>query len=248
MDQAQKYAAQEVMNLITGLNLSVEQLCELHGLYRDWGHPTVDEIEGCRGVKDIAQNRPIPDYNTIKEMLGLFKRQFIISSISIHGRWPKCSIPAALHGSSLQQAIDHHFKAIHLHSFQYPLTQWAEIEFGQEFKLDYHLGYTDLIDDKSLAVERDQIRSVYSPDSLGYRTETPRTDRRSVRELLRREELNIKAIREAIQLGLVPENWKVVIIHAKEREMKIAPRLFAMMTLEMRLFLCNRTKHIKVHL
>ena len=85
-------------------------------------------------------------------MLGLFKRQFIISFISKHGRWP-----------------------------------------GK-----------------------------------------PRTDRRCVRELLRRETLDIKEICNIIQLGLVPENWEVIIIHSKESEMKIAPRLFPTMTLEMR--------------
>jgi hypothetical protein len=102
----------------------------------------------------------------------------------------------------------------------------------------------DLINDKSLSVERDQLRTIYSSESLGYWPGKPRTDRRCVGELLQQEILDIKSICEKIQLGLTPENWKIVIIHAKEREMKIAPRLFAMMTLEMRLYFCVTEQNI----
>lgn len=148
----------------------------------------------------------------------------------------------------MRQAINHQFKALHLHSPKYPLEHWARISFEQEFEFDYHLDYTDFIDDKSLSVERDQIRTIYSKESLGYWPGKPRTDRRCVRELLRRETLDIKEICNIIQLGLVPENWKVIIIHSKEREMKIAPRLFAMMTLEMRLYFCVTEQNISKYI
>lgn len=243
-----KTHASELLQTIESLNLTVDQLCELHGLYRHWGHPTVDEELGCKKVKEIALSRPMPNPETITPMLGLFKRQFVISFLGKHGRWPRCIIPIQLGECALARAITSQYQVLHLYSPEYPLEHWAQLQFEQEFEFDYHLDYTDLIDDKSLSVERDQLRTIYSSEALGYQPGQPRTSRRCVRELLRRETIDIKEICDIIQLGLTPDNWKIVVVHAKEREMKLAPRLFAMMTLEMRLYFCvteqNLSKYI----
>jgi hypothetical protein len=37
-----KAPAEEVLHHLMQSDLTVEQLCELHGLYRHWGHPTVN--------------------------------------------------------------------------------------------------------------------------------------------------------------------------------------------------------------
>jgi hypothetical protein len=66
----------------------------------------------------------------------------------------------------LHHAIQGQFQVLHLHSPRYPIEDWAEINFDIEFEFDYHLDYTDLIDDKSPAVHRDEIRSLYSPEKL----------------------------------------------------------------------------------
>jgi hypothetical protein len=129
--------------------------------------------------------------------------------------------------------MDKQFKAINLHSPKYPLGHGASILFEQEFEFDYHLDYTDMTGEKSFPVERDQLRTLYNSESFGYWTGKPTTGR-CVREFLRREMLDIKSICDTIRLRMTPENWKIVIIHAKE--ITIYPRLFAMMGLEMRLY------------
>jgi hypothetical protein len=163
-----KLPAVEILDTLMRSNLQVEQMCELHGLCRHWGHPTVNELKGCETVKNIAQNRPTPDKTTLEEMLGLFKRQFVVSFIGKHGRWPRCKIDDQSHSTPLSQAIINQLKAVNLHSPHYPLCDWAKIEFLQEFEFDYHADYTDLIDDKSLSVELSSLRTIYNPDSLGY--------------------------------------------------------------------------------
>jgi hypothetical protein len=88
-------------------------------------------VKGCKTVKDIAQNRPTPDKETITEMLGLFKRQFVVSFIGKHGRWPRCKVNEDLQDSPLSQAITNQLKAVNLHSPKYPLQDWAKLEFLQ---------------------------------------------------------------------------------------------------------------------
>uniref|UniRef100_A0A5S6QMP5 RdRp catalytic domain-containing protein n=1 Tax=Trichuris muris TaxID=70415 RepID=A0A5S6QMP5_TRIMR len=57
-------------------------------------------------------------------------------------------------------------------------------------------------------------------------------------EVLSREDINIKEMMDKVMSREVPDAWKVVGVHAKERELKVAPRLFAMMPLEMRIYFC----------
>uniref|UniRef100_A0A5S6Q8E6 RdRp catalytic domain-containing protein n=1 Tax=Trichuris muris TaxID=70415 RepID=A0A5S6Q8E6_TRIMR len=73
---------------------------------------------------------------------------------------------------------------------------------------------------------------------LGYNVEKGNESRRVMLEVLSREDINIKEMMDKIMTRKVPESWKVVGVHAKERELKVAPRLFAMMPLEMLIYFC----------
>jgi hypothetical protein len=50
--------------------------------------------------------------------------------------------------------------------------------------------------------------------------------------------VDVKSICEAVQTRQIPDDWKIIMVHAKEREMKEAPRMFAMMVFEMRVYFC----------
>lgn len=68
--------------------------------------------------------------------------------------------------------------------------------------------------------------------------------RRVLIEILKRPEVSFKKIRRTIQSQNIPEEWLVIGLHAKERELKIKARLFAMMVLEMRLYFGMTEKNI----
>lgn len=56
--------------------------------------------------------------------------------------------------------------------------------------------------------------------------------------MLDKGKVDVKGICETIMRRETPQNWNILLLHAKEREMKVDPRLFAMMVLEMRLYFC----------
>lgn len=234
--EEQDGASQNLLDLLMREELTAEVLSELHGIYRHWGHPTVQEDLGCEKVRDIAQNRPIPSITTLNQMSGALKRQFILSFISKHGRWPTVINMSVLKDMPIYNLIESQSRVVNLYSPEYPLSHWGLIRFGKEFEFDYHLDYTDLLEDKSISVYRSEIRGIYSSDALGYKPKQPSTDRRVLRETLKRESIDVKNICRAFQLNEIPEEWKIIIVHSKEREIKIAPRLFAMMTFEARLY------------
>lgn len=68
--------------------------------------------------------------------------------------------------------------------------------------------------------------------------------RRVLIEILKRPEVICKKIRWTIQSQNILEEWLVIGLHAKERELKIKARLFAMMVLEMRLYFGMTEKNI----
>lgn len=215
-----------------------DQLSELHGLYRHWGHPTVDEEEGCKKVKNIAHNRPPPRWETMRDITALLKRQFCISFIASKGRWPCIIMSKKLGLRPLGKAISENNTSLNLHMECFKLEDWYKIKFDKEFDFDYKQDFTELIDDKSLSCIRSELPSIYNRSKLKWNPEKPTTQRRVLLETLNRRVLDIKSICDKIMNREIPDAWKIILVHAKEREMKIAPRLFAMMVLEMRLYFC----------
>uniref|UniRef100_A0AAT9JFS1 RNA-directed RNA polymerase L n=1 Tax=Macrotermes subhyalinus lispivirus 1 TaxID=3133482 RepID=A0AAT9JFS1_9MONO len=239
---------QAIITLLLNSSLTPECLAELHGIYRHWGHPTVEEDLGCEKVRDIAQNRPIPNLSTLNKMAGALKRQFIVSFINKHGRWPKIANASALKGLAIYGLIKTQSRVINLYSPEYSLDHWGMIRFEKEFDFDYHLDYTDLLEDRSISVYRSELRGIYSSDALKYKPKRPSSDRRVLRETLKRDTINVKNICDKFQKGEIPKEWKIIIVHAKERELKIAPRLFAMMTFEARLYYSVTEANIRDHI
>uniref|UniRef100_A0AB38ZJM8 RNA-directed RNA polymerase L n=1 Tax=Crocidura lasiura lispivirus 2 TaxID=3139472 RepID=A0AB38ZJM8_9MONO len=227
----------EMAEFIEKLNLNVYQLAELHGIYRHWGHPTVDELAGCKKIRGIVHVRKVPKGATIKKMIALFKRQFCISFITTHGRWPRiCTL--SMNKSSLRRAIDGNMTHINLLSSSYSIHDWSLVQFEKEFDFDYYPDFTELCDDKAISVYRDEVHKIFSPDVLGYDPGKPTTSRRVLLEMLRQPSIDIKKICDNIMKRDVPDNWKIVLLHSKEREMKTQPRMFAMLVLEMRIYFC----------
>jgi len=54
----------------------------------------------------------------------------------------------------------------------------------------------------------------------------------------------LREVLERIESGEVPEEWFVVGLHSKEREIKIKSRLFVMMTPEMRMYFAATEKNL----
>lgn len=237
-------AASLMLETLYKEDLTPDQLSELHGVYRHWGHPTVDEDKGCEKVRKYSENRPVPNYKILYQVRGLMKRQFCISFLRKHGRWPSIKLTKHLKQTKLGQAILRHCTAINLYSSDFSLQTWDLVIFEKEFDFDFFFDFTELADDKSISVYRSEIRKIYNKDILMYDPGKPTSHRRLLLELLTRKDIDIKRICEIIQHNQIPEEWKIIILHSKEREIKIDPRLFAMTVFEMRAYLCVTESNI----
>ncbi|QMP82314.1 RNA-dependent RNA polymerase [Coleopteran arli-related virus OKIAV107] len=227
------------INYLSQLSLNEYQLSELHGIYRHWGHPTVDEAAGCSKVKNIAKNRSFPKIKMLKKAKGIFARHFCISFIQGHGRWPRVNLlKIRSKKGPLYKAIENNITNINFFSPRFSLHDWEEVEFMKEFEFDYHIDYLDVCEDKAISPYLNDLPTIYAKESLGWDPGKPTSSRRVLLELMRKTTVSPVDICKKIMNREVPDQWKIILVHSKEREIKIEPRLFAMFVLEMRIYYC----------
>jgi hypothetical protein len=192
---------QQVLLLLDTHELDCCGLSELHGLFRHWGHPTVHEELGCEKTRVIGRTRSFPNLKVQRLMVGLMKRQFYVSFLSIHGRPPKVTNLTFFKGKPMYFLLQSKPDVINLYSPAYPLEDWGFVDYGKEFEFDYNLDYTELMDDKALSPIRSELRTAFNPERLGYNPGRPTTSRRVLEEVLRRDTVDVKGICEQIQTG-----------------------------------------------
>lgn len=66
------------------------QIFEFFGCYRHFGHPTVNEEEGCEKMKEHTRKEVQIDQSMVYQITGAWNRFFIINFIKKNKRWPLC--------------------------------------------------------------------------------------------------------------------------------------------------------------
>ncbi|QWT43285.1 putative large polymerase protein [Anisopteromalus calandrae negative-strand RNA virus 1] len=243
--EEQSTLGDEWVELLDEYQLNENQLSELFGLYRHFGHPTVDEEGGCLKIKKIVEARRPPKAQTMNNLVGVLQRSFISTFIQKEGRWPKVTNSEELQSPVLREMIKNNARHINLYTSEVTLSDWKDIEFGQELDFDYHPDYTELLDDKALAPPRSKVRAIYHSAMLGYRAPKLLSSRRLMIAILEMSQLSVKEIIDKISQRKVPKDWMIIILHAKERELKLLPRMFALMVLEIRMYFAVTEANIK---
>lgn len=218
--------------------LNVYQLAEIFGIYRHWGHPIVDEVAGCRKVQDIIKTRRVADREALDEINGNLVKQLVVEFISQHNRWPHCDTSRLDPDSPLINLVRSNDRNLNDYEMNIPMSQWAKLRVISELEMDYHIDYTDLLNDKAIAPLASENQSTYHNQMSGITTEKPTTTRRVLSEIMQRTKLSVKEICLMIMSRQIPRDWWIIKLSPKEREVNIKPRLFAMMVLEMRLYFC----------
>ena len=120
------------------------------------------------------------------------------------------------------------------------MSGWDALEIQTELVIDYHVDYTDLIDDKSISVATENLQSAFDENVCGKKLirKGNMTSRRLLCEVLERKHIDIERICDLIRCGRFHKGLYNIILSSKEREAKIEPRLFAMMPLELILYFC----------
>lgn len=181
----------------------------------------------------------------LRKVSGAFNRTFILKFIRKHRRWPRVSISDPNQSIDLQRLLTSKPLGFSEYDLEISIEDWSNLEFEQEFQFDDYQDFTALLSDTAISPYQQNWYSIYSRDLLNVaHPSNIEESRRVLIEILRRPEISCKKIRETIQDNCIPDEWLVVGLHAKERELEIKARLFAMLVLEMRLYFAMTKKYI----
>lgn len=81
-----------LFDILKSMSVHPNVLLELFGCYRHFRHPTVDEPEGIKALRDNSMLELPLDELCLRKMSGAFNRTFILEFIRKHRRWPRVSI------------------------------------------------------------------------------------------------------------------------------------------------------------
>jgi len=204
---------------------NIQHVAECFGLQKFSGHPLIDPRLGGKTSAEKARTPDTTLPSSARLLRATFCRLFTETFIRKHHRWP--SLIFHYHGTLLEKLYTS--QQLRVHRRSYPLSDWDAVSFAKEFDFEYYDNYLELMDDKAISLYRDEKH-------MQWDSGTPRSQRRLLLELLSRDTFSIYDIVQIIENDEIPLSWKICSLYPKEREFKLAARMFTMLVMEMRAF------------
>jgi len=209
-------------------NQSVVLGVELFGLQKLSGHPLVDPRIGGRSSATEAKTPRYCAPMDAQRLRNNFCRMYVEGYIRRNGRWPRLQFSEEAKRTTLYQLCS--IRELKIGVDSYPLDDWDSVTFAKHLDFEYYPNFTDLMDDRSISYYRSEAAATWR------REIKPRSHKRLLLEMLSRPDISIRAIIEQVRSGDIPYDWMIVCLYPKEREFKLAARMFSMMVFEMRVF------------
>lgn len=207
---------------------TVQQVVELFGTQKLFGHPLIDPSYGGEKVRDEARTPKHYNYENIQRLRNNFCRLYCEGYIRVNKEWPGLVFPNDGIHRRLQEL--HGLNEIRPNSEGYPLADWSGVTFVKHHEFDYFPNYLDLMDDRAISLYRSNLSATWNKNVK------PKSHKRLLLEMLTKEGFSILKIVEAVRREEIPFDWLVVSLYPKEREFKEAARMFGMLVFEMRAF------------
>lgn len=224
----------------------LSQLSEMFGFLKLLGHPYVNPVRGCEKVQKLVHEYEEKDLTACRSLGVSFCHLYTRGYISKHGKWPPLKFLSSLDRKRTRLEI--------LYRREHPvlsfgITQYDPEDWNETFFLPhqiYNLGddILSLISDKALSYTRSCFDSVWFR-KLDYTPPRPTTSKRVLEQLLQTKDFDMQKIIHTVQTNNIPFDWKIVSVSPKEREMKLEPRMFSKMVLEMRSFFVLAEQNLK---
>jgi hypothetical protein len=233
------YQADALIALLSTIG-DTRHLVEVFGMQRMTGHPLIDPRRGGASAAEEASRPTTTLYSDAQRLRNNWCRMYLEGFVNRSHQWPPMIFTDEGRKTQLYQLYK--VRDRNLRKDAYPLTDWDHVKFQKHYEFDYYTNFTDLMDDKSISFYRDQFRATWD------KRVRPRSHRRLLLEMLQREEISIRTVIEQVESGNIPEEWLIVSLYPKEREFKLAARMFSMMVFEMRVFFTALEANLADHI
>ncbi|AVM86063.1 L protein [Chimay rhabdovirus] len=222
---------------------SPSHLAQLYGLYRLWGHPVVNSQKGISKLKTVACTPKAIDFNRAMQVACKAKEIFALRFRKTHRHWPKMDVSKLTEGSHLRKCVENNWPVTIRHP-DYSLLDWHYVKLEQNFEISEKVDLTAFISDKALSLTRPELKeAVESLRCIGFAWK-----RSVLYQWLSTEFEGPKEFLNRIGTQGFPEEENVVGVCPKERELKLEPRLFGLLTLSKRMYVVLTEALLAEHL
>lgn len=227
------------------------EMLEISGLWKMAGHPTVDIEAGIQKVIDTGYYHKAGLADIAEKIACCVRYLYCYHYFQQHGKWPAADVTYAdpiirksYHRNVWPETYGT-FQRLHLSCFKNVLLQKS-----QEF--DMHPDLSELISDTSINPGLSHWHYESTPDWMHnveygrYPThKLPRMRKnRPILVYLEEQGISLQQVINVIESGVIPDEWTVITLVAKERELKLEARFFAKNTYEVRLWQVSTEKAI----
>jgi len=212
------------------------ELSEIFGFLKLSGHPHVDPDAGVLSAAEIGCRKSTITFKDARMLEHSFCHIFLRGYILKMSKWPRMTFqPKNGKRTRLEELSLIDYRDLPLALTLYPPEDWEYAQFEKCIEFDYGDDILALISDRSLSYKRTEFDAAWYGD-LPYLPPKPTSHKRVLTELISRPSFDLREIIDTVSKREVPEDWKIITVYPKEREMKIKPRMFSMMPLEMRTY------------
>lgn len=219
--------------IITGLircieSMEVEDISNAFCLYRIWGHPTVDIYEGMKKVHSLGtKDKDIPPWiGTIA--LCQFRKMFMSNYFKRNGTYPPYEGEETGYvGECLKKKIP-----IRVENIGYNIRDFENIRLCETYRVPETYDMCHILNDKAVSPDLDELI-----ESIGAGKGTNcGAKRRGILRWMEGKSVNCREFLTRVSKEGLPENELLIGMYEKEREIKVAARMYSLMTETMRYY------------
>ncbi|QIS62334.1 RNA-dependent RNA polymerase [Primus virus] len=218
-------------------------LSQCFGLYRLWGHPTLEPLLGASALKAIATNVRITSATHAEAISNKFKEEFVTRYYAQKQAWPEIDVSELSERNVIRVAYQN-LAPVPTDHKNYRRGHWSLVSFKKCFPVDPKFELLEVLSDKALSLDTfsliTHIEAGLGPGSSLERALLLNWLRASVSE----PESFLKWIDEK---GF-PFPEKSVGLKEKEREGKLDARMFGLMTFCKRMYIVLTEALIAEHI
>lgn len=227
IEQAEALADPSVLEIFDLVGqMTPDESTQIFGLYRFWGHPQVWVVQGITANRKVSCARKEVDPRATERLHASFHRMFLASYVEQHGRLPNLITEVLTRDHPVLHALRNGGKVSKASS----VDELIAVRYRKT--LD-PTGVTveNLLSDKALGLSRTELT-----EACRTRKKGDWKSRRALYAYLHTEEINLYDFLQDIDLNGLPEEVCTIGVTPKERELKIKPRLFSLLTKELKYY------------
>jgi hypothetical protein len=237
------FQADKLSTILSGTR-DPRTIIELFGMQKATGHPIVDPIKGGRSSAEAALSKDkTTDENAVRLRNGVCSL-YLEGYIRKKHCWPPIQFCEGAEDTELYRL--HSIQLLNIGPKSYKVDDWTYACFLPHQEFDYHPSYLSLIDDKTVSYPLSDISCTWRPSKV------PSASKRLLEQLLTMESVDTREICRLMSTRQIPADWFVVSLYPKEREFKLAPRMFSILVFHVRMFFglleANLADHIMPYL